>query len=292
MSHEHFNEVVARILSLIPETEALYETSILEADDAENLLAEARELLAVRNLHALAGSHQPAGHHQCAADAHRRSRRFEPPRRAHRRAESPVAGSHAGSRVHAGRGVRPRLERRARRSRSLQADQRKVRHPGRRQGAAELRAGDSVRAFAAATWWRASAAKNSSSCCRAPIARSRKQVAQRILAALAGADHGPTKAAFASRRPSASRPTRPSNASRARWPCWRPRITRSTPPSSAAAIESSVTTSCRQSRRSPVAAQLTRVDGLMIHQFDSPGIERLAEEPLPTRANRSGLSVA
>jgi diguanylate cyclase (GGDEF)-like protein len=53
MSHEHFNEVVARILSLIPETEALYETSILEADEAENLLAEARELLAVRNLHAL-----------------------------------------------------------------------------------------------------------------------------------------------------------------------------------------------------------------------------------------------
>ena len=53
MSHEQFNEVVARILSLIPETEALYETSILEPDDAENLLAEARELLAVRNLHAL-----------------------------------------------------------------------------------------------------------------------------------------------------------------------------------------------------------------------------------------------
>lgn len=53
MSHEHFNEVVARILALIPETEALYETSILDADDAENVLAEARELLAVRNLHAL-----------------------------------------------------------------------------------------------------------------------------------------------------------------------------------------------------------------------------------------------
>ena len=53
MSHEQFNEVVTRILSLIPETEALYETSILDADDAENLLAEARELLAVRNLHAL-----------------------------------------------------------------------------------------------------------------------------------------------------------------------------------------------------------------------------------------------
>ena len=41
------------ILKLIPETEALYETSIIDADDAENLLAEARELLAVRNLHAL-----------------------------------------------------------------------------------------------------------------------------------------------------------------------------------------------------------------------------------------------
>jgi diguanylate cyclase (GGDEF)-like protein len=53
MSHELFNEVVARILSLIPETEALYETSIIDADDADNLLAEARELLAVRNLHAL-----------------------------------------------------------------------------------------------------------------------------------------------------------------------------------------------------------------------------------------------
>lgn len=53
MSHELFNEVVARILKLIPETEELYETSIMQAEDAENLLAEARELLAVRNLHAL-----------------------------------------------------------------------------------------------------------------------------------------------------------------------------------------------------------------------------------------------
>jgi diguanylate cyclase (GGDEF)-like protein len=53
MGHEQFNEVVARLLSLIPETEQLYETSIIEAEDAENLLAEARELLAVRNLHAL-----------------------------------------------------------------------------------------------------------------------------------------------------------------------------------------------------------------------------------------------
>jgi diguanylate cyclase (GGDEF)-like protein len=53
MSHEVFNEVVTRILALIPETEALYETSIMDPDGAENLLAEARELLAVRNLHAL-----------------------------------------------------------------------------------------------------------------------------------------------------------------------------------------------------------------------------------------------
>jgi diguanylate cyclase (GGDEF)-like protein len=53
MSHEQFNEVVSRVLKLIPETEELYETSIIEAEDAENLLAEARELLAVRNLHAL-----------------------------------------------------------------------------------------------------------------------------------------------------------------------------------------------------------------------------------------------
>ena len=53
MNQETFTEVVTRILNLIPETEALYETSILDGDDAENLLAEARELLAVRNLHAL-----------------------------------------------------------------------------------------------------------------------------------------------------------------------------------------------------------------------------------------------
>lgn len=53
MGNEQFTEVVSRVMSLIPETEALYDTSILGADDAENLLAEARELLAVRNLHAL-----------------------------------------------------------------------------------------------------------------------------------------------------------------------------------------------------------------------------------------------
>lgn len=53
MSNEQFTEVVTRVLKLIPETEELYGTSIIDADDAENLLAEARELLAVRNLHAL-----------------------------------------------------------------------------------------------------------------------------------------------------------------------------------------------------------------------------------------------
>jgi len=53
MNQETFTEVVTRIVSLIPETEALYETSILDGEDAENLMAEARELLAVRNLHAL-----------------------------------------------------------------------------------------------------------------------------------------------------------------------------------------------------------------------------------------------
>jgi diguanylate cyclase (GGDEF)-like protein len=53
MDHEQFNGVVTHIIKLIPETEELYETSLIAAEDAENLLAEARELLAVRNLHAL-----------------------------------------------------------------------------------------------------------------------------------------------------------------------------------------------------------------------------------------------
>jgi diguanylate cyclase (GGDEF)-like protein len=53
MDSEQFNGVVAHILKLIPETEELYETRLIDTEDAENLLAEARELLAVRNLHAL-----------------------------------------------------------------------------------------------------------------------------------------------------------------------------------------------------------------------------------------------
>jgi len=53
LNHEQFMQVVTQVLKLIPETEALYETSIMDPEDAENLLAEARELLAVRNIHAL-----------------------------------------------------------------------------------------------------------------------------------------------------------------------------------------------------------------------------------------------
>jgi diguanylate cyclase (GGDEF)-like protein len=53
LGHEQFMQVVTHVLKLIPETEALYDTNIMNADDAENLLAEARELLAVRNIHAL-----------------------------------------------------------------------------------------------------------------------------------------------------------------------------------------------------------------------------------------------
>lgn len=53
MGPEQLTEVITRILRLIPEIEELYETRIIGADEADNLLAEARELLAVRNLHAL-----------------------------------------------------------------------------------------------------------------------------------------------------------------------------------------------------------------------------------------------
>lgn len=54
---EQFTSVVARVLKLIPEAEELYETSILEAEDAEAMLAQARELMTVRNLHALREVH-------------------------------------------------------------------------------------------------------------------------------------------------------------------------------------------------------------------------------------------
>lgn len=50
---EQFTDIVSRVIKLIPEAEELYETSILDPSDAETLLAQARELLTVRNLHAL-----------------------------------------------------------------------------------------------------------------------------------------------------------------------------------------------------------------------------------------------
>jgi len=57
MDQEEFTEVVTRVLKLIPEAEELYETSIIATEDAENLLAQARELLTVRNLHTLQEVH-------------------------------------------------------------------------------------------------------------------------------------------------------------------------------------------------------------------------------------------
>jgi diguanylate cyclase (GGDEF)-like protein len=53
LSSEQLAEVIDRILKLTPEIAAVYDTSIIDGDDADALLAEARELLAVRNLHAL-----------------------------------------------------------------------------------------------------------------------------------------------------------------------------------------------------------------------------------------------
>ena len=50
---QQFTDIVARLVKLIPEAEELYETSILDAADAEILMAQARELMTVRNLHAL-----------------------------------------------------------------------------------------------------------------------------------------------------------------------------------------------------------------------------------------------
>ena len=57
LSDEKFTEVVTRILNLIPEAEDLYETSIIDPNDAEALMAQAREMLTLRNLHALREVH-------------------------------------------------------------------------------------------------------------------------------------------------------------------------------------------------------------------------------------------
>ena len=54
---EQFTEVVSRILKLIPEAEELYETSIIEQEDADTLMAQARELLTLRNLQSLQEMH-------------------------------------------------------------------------------------------------------------------------------------------------------------------------------------------------------------------------------------------
>jgi len=50
---EQFTEVVSRIVKLVPEAEELYETSIIAQEDAEILMAQARELLTLRNLQSL-----------------------------------------------------------------------------------------------------------------------------------------------------------------------------------------------------------------------------------------------
>jgi diguanylate cyclase (GGDEF)-like protein len=50
---EQFTEIVTRLLKLIPEAEELFETSIIDPQDAEILMAQSRELLTLRNLQAL-----------------------------------------------------------------------------------------------------------------------------------------------------------------------------------------------------------------------------------------------
>lgn len=50
---DQFTEIVTRVLKLIPEAEELYETSILDPEEADTLLEQARELMTVRNLTAL-----------------------------------------------------------------------------------------------------------------------------------------------------------------------------------------------------------------------------------------------
>jgi len=107
MSHEQLNEVVARIMKLIPETEALYDTSIIAPEDAENVLAEARELLAVRNLQAL----QEGSNLQATTSV--LLTRTEEAEDSSRRdpltggAEPPLARPIARSGIHPGSGFRP-----------------------------------------------------------------------------------------------------------------------------------------------------------------------------------------
>jgi len=50
---QQFTDIVTRLVKLIPEAEELYETSILDTNDAEALMSQARELMTVRNLYAL-----------------------------------------------------------------------------------------------------------------------------------------------------------------------------------------------------------------------------------------------
>ncbi len=107
MSHEQFNEVVSRVLKLIPETEELYETSIIEAEDAENLLAEARELLAVRNLHALQEVSALQATTSVLLARTEEAEDSNSSRCTDRRPESTLARSDAPSRIYTGSRVRP-----------------------------------------------------------------------------------------------------------------------------------------------------------------------------------------
>lgn len=51
LSREAFGAVLARVTTLIPEAEALFETAL--AHDPDGILGQAREILMVRNLHAM-----------------------------------------------------------------------------------------------------------------------------------------------------------------------------------------------------------------------------------------------
>ena len=95
MSHEQFNDVVARVLRLIPETEELYETSIIEVEAAENSAGRGPRTTRRAQPARTAGSKHSAGNHERSACAHGRSRGFEPARSSDRRAEPTLARSNA-----------------------------------------------------------------------------------------------------------------------------------------------------------------------------------------------------